>query len=280
LKITCYAYGDTSHPGDVTTMTDPDGKTWNYTWDAGGNRASAADPLGDKTLSCFDGIGRMTSQVSPKGTTAGVTCASAAPAAYTTYFTYNAFGDLLNSTDPLQHLTQRLYDGNRNLTKITDADNNVTTNHYDLDNEKDQVTEGSGTTQRTSKTDYNADGTVLDQVDGLSNTTTYGYNSLAQVTSVKDPLNRSTTYTHDGVGNLLTTVDAQTQTTTMAYDAADELTGITYSDGSTPNVTGIQYDLDGQRTQMSDETGTPTWAWDSLHRLTSSKDGAGNMATT
>jgi RHS repeat-associated protein len=62
----------------------------------------------------------------------------------------------------------------------------------------------------------------------------------------------------------------------MTYDAANELIGIHYSDGKTPNVTGITYDADGQRTGLTDGTGTSSWTWDSLHRLTSYMNGAGS----
>jgi len=40
---------------------------------------------------------------------------------------------------------------------------------------------------------------------------------------------------------------------TLAYDVANQLKTITYSDGVTPNVS-VQYDPDGQRTQMGDGT--------------------------
>jgi len=39
----------------------------------------------------------------------------------------------------------------------------------------------------------------------------------------------------------------------------DRLVSITYSDGVTPNVSGITYDADGQRTAVTDATGTNSW---------------------
>ena len=44
----------------------------------------------------------------------------------------------------------------------------------------------------------------------------------------------------------------------MTYDADNELTSVTYSGGTTPDVTNISYDSDGQRTSMTDGTGTST----------------------
>jgi len=61
----------------------------------------------------------------------------------------------------------------------------------------------------------------------------------------------------------------------MTYDVANQLKTITYSDGVTPNVTNTTYDADGQRTGMTDGTGTSAWVWDSLHRLTSYTNGNG-----
>jgi len=70
-------------------------------------------------------------------------------------------------------------------------------------------------------------------------------------------------------------VDAQSppRTATLGYDAVNQLTGVAYSDGATPNVSNLTYDADGQRLTMTDGTGTSSWVWDSLHRLTSSTDG-------
>jgi RHS repeat-associated protein len=79
----------------------------------------------------------------------------------------------------------------------------------------------------------------------------------------------------DGAGNRTSLVDAKGQTTAYTYDAANQLTGINYSDGTTPAVSDT-YDADGQRIRMTDGTGTTTYVFDSLHRLTSSTDGAGH----
>lgn len=54
--------------------------------------------------------------------------------------------------------------------------------------------------------------------------------------------------------------------------AALDAVTISYSDGTTPHVT-YGYDVDGQRMSMVDGSGTSTFAYDSLHRLTSATDG-------
>jgi RHS repeat-associated protein len=61
--------------------------------------------------------------------------------------------------------------------------------------------------------------------------------------------------------------------TTFTYDADNEPLTVTYSDGTTPNVSGVSYDADGHRTAMTDGTGNTSWTYDSLGRLTSSTNG-------
>ena len=279
VQTTTYNHTDASHPGDVTSMVDPDSKTWTYGYDGNGYRNSVKDPLGDQATSVFNNDGWLTSSVSPKGNVTGCGCASH----YTTTDAYNAFGQLTTQTDPLGHSTVRHYDADQKMDTFTDGDGNLTTYVYDAANEQTQI-KRADTPQTTLTTDYNADGTVLDQKDGKNNAIlTYAYDAVARMTSSTDALGNATSFTYDGAGNQLTRQDPggncsaspKTGCTTFTFDAANQLKTVTYSDGITPNVTGITYDSDGQRTGMTDGTGTSAWVWDSLHRLTSYTNGNG-----
>ncbi len=265
-QTTSVTYGDASHPGDVTAVTDPNGKMWAFAYDGNGDRASSGDPLSDTTTYAYDGIGRRTAMVSPNGNVSGGT-----PAAFTTTYSYDAFGDLLSTTDPLGHVTRATYDANRNAATTIDADGNVTTNTYDLDNELTTVTRADATALQTA---YDGNGNVVSQTDGAGNVTTYGYDALNREISSGDPLHRSTSYGYDPAGNRTTLTDPNSKVTTYAYDAGNEGTGISYSDGTTHNVT-FGYTADGQRSSMSDGTGASSYTYDSLNRLTSMSNGAG-----
>jgi YD repeat-containing protein len=48
-------YDEPANPGYVTSMTDPAGKTWTYTYDAG-NGVTSTDPLGNTSTACWDTI--------------------------------------------------------------------------------------------------------------------------------------------------------------------------------------------------------------------------------
>ena len=256
-----FGYADTSHPGDITSVTDPNGKMWSYTYDANGDRITLQDPLKNITISQYNVIGWMTSQ--------------STALKHTTSYSYNNFGDVTQITDPLGYVTTSQYDANQNLIKVTDATGNITQYSYDLDNELTQVTRADGSILAYK---YDNDGNQISYTDGLSNKTSYAFGNAAfpnLVTSTTDPLNRTTSYGFDLAGNRITVKDAANQTTTYAYDAAKELTGISYSDGKTPNVT-FTYDGDGQRIKMTDGTGSTTYSYDSLNRLTQTINGAGS----
>ncbi len=278
-QVTTYNHTDNTHTGDVTSVVDPDSKTTTLTYDSYGNVASSSDPLANKTTITYDADSFRLTTVSPKGNVSGCGCA----ATYTTTNTNNAFGEVLTSTDPLSHVTTYTYDTDGKKATIKDPNTNQTTYTYDVANQITTITRPDTT---TAVTDYNNDGTVLDQKDGKSNAIlTYGYDSLARVTTVTDALSNVTTFTYDSAGNRLTQQDpggncgTSSKCTTTTYDVANQATAVTYSDGVTPNVTNIAYDSDGQRTGMTDGTGTSAWVIDNLHRVTSYSNGNSTAVT-
>jgi RHS repeat-associated protein len=283
VVTTKYTYGD-SYAGDVTGITDPDGNTTTYTYDAYGDQVTSTNPVGDVTTNCYNPDGWKVASYTPKA--GSISCGTSSQ--YETTYSYiqasgqvDGFGDVQTVTAPLGETTSYTYDANRNLISTTDADGNTTTDVYDLANEETDVRQANGTDQHT---DYTLDGQVLDQKDGNGNAVlTYWYNALGQVSTGTDALGNVTSYTYDGDGNQLTEqqpggncqAGPATGCATMTYDADNELTGVTYSGGTTPNVTSITYDQDGQRTGMTDGTGTSSWTWNSLREMTSYTDGAG-----
>ncbi len=260
------AYGDAAHPGDVTGVTDANGKTTTLVHDANGDLLSTTDPLGNRRTATYDVAGELLTTVSARGNAAG-----ANPAQFTTSYAYDALGRVIRVTDPLGHVTTKSYDGDGNPIAATDRDGNTTLYRYDADNELVGVTRADGTTVQYG---YDGDGNQLTQTDGAGRTTSYAYDALDRLSSVTDPLGRTTAYGYDATGNRTSLVDPSGRTTSYAYDAANELTSVGYSDGTTPNVT-YAYSADGQRTSMADGTGTTAYVYDTLNRLTSQTNGAG-----
>jgi RHS repeat-associated protein len=179
---------------------------------------------------------------------------------------------VLSVSDPLGAVTRLTYDANRNLIQVRDAKNHITNYSYDLDNERTATVRADGS---VTKTTYGGNGKAVAQIDGAGNTTSYAYDPLDRVISMTDPLGRVTRYSYDPRGNRLTLTDAQGQTTASSYDAANELVGIAFSDGTTSAVSFV-YDAAGRRISMTDQNGTSLFGYDSLGRLMTNKDAAGN----
>ena len=208
-RVTNYFYADGSHPGDVTSMQDPNGKTWTYTYDAYGDRGTVKDPLGDTSTTCYNADGWVMATYTPLA--GSITCANPPPASpYRTLDSYveagggtDEFGDVQTVTDPLGHTKKYTYDADRNLITAQDGDTNTTTYVYDLANEQTQIKRADNP-QTTLITNYNLDGTVNYQEDGkLNRTLTYGYDGLGRVTSTQDADSNTTIYSLDGDGNVL-----------------------------------------------------------------------------
>ncbi|HUR23469.1 MAG TPA: RHS repeat-associated core domain-containing protein, partial [Acidimicrobiales bacterium] len=265
-QTTTYSYGDAAHPGDLTSVKDPNNKVWLMTYTPNGDVATTTDPLGHKASFGYDTIGRRTSSVSPKGNVVG-----ANPATYTSTSTYNAFGQLLVATDALGKQVTHTYDADQNLATVKDQLNKTTTYTYDAAIQLTKITRADATEVHYA---YDAAGNVATYTDANTSPTVYTHDPLNRMASSKDPLNRTTNYGYDKSGNRTTVVNPAGQTITSSYDAADQLIGVNYSDPATPDITSVGYDSTGRRTTMADGTGTSTWSWDSLGRLTYSAQGS------
>ncbi len=250
--------------GDLESVEDPLKRVWKYEYDSKGDRTAETDPGGDKRTWGYNEDSSETSTVSPRG--------SKEPAKFTTKIERDEQQRPKTITDPLAHTTKYTYDGDGNLETLTEANGNTTKYEYNADNEPTKVIEPAGS---ATETEYDGEGHVVKQTDGNKHGTKYERNILGQVKEVIDPLGRKTTKEYDNAGNLTKLTDAAKRTTTYVYDSADRLTEVSYSDGKTPTVK-YEYEADGDRTKMTDGTGTSIYEYDQLDRLTESKDGHGN----
>jgi RHS repeat-associated protein len=98
---------------------------------------------------------------------------------------------------------------------------------------------------------------------------TYTYDDGGQLASVTDWLENATSYTYDDAGNVLSASYPNGVTATYTYDDAGRLTSVVNSQGET-TLSSYTYTLDavGNRTQMVDLSGTHSYEYDDLYRLT------------
>ena len=287
VRKTVWNRADAAYPGDVTTMVDPDNKTWAYHYNAAGQVDATTDPAGNKTTWAYNpATGFLESTVTARGNKAG-----ANPAEFRTLFTNDVYGQvrqvkdpLWSATDPVAHQATRTYDRDRNLLTVSDGAANTTEHTYDA---AGQLTSTKRPDTTVVATDYDLDGNMVAQVDGNQQATTYDYGAQGRLAFQTDPLGRRTDFAYYPGGQLRTKQDpggacAATPAvgcTTFTYTAAGQPLTVTYSDGTTPNITATVYDANGRRTQVqrnvNGATKTAYTKWDSLGRMVSSTDEAG-----
>ncbi len=165
--------------------------------------------------------------------------------------------------------TEYHYDADGNLESITDPNDHTTSYTYDAGNELSKVEEPNGT---VTETGYDAMGQVTSQTDGNKHTTEYKRNLLEEVEEEVNPLGKKTLKEYNAAGSLVKLTDPKGRTTTYTYDPASRLTEVSYSSGN-PATIKYEYNKDGDRTKMTDGTGTTKYEYDQLDRLTESENG-------
>lgn len=238
--------------------------TWKYEYDSKGDKTVEIDPESNKRTWEYNEDSQAIASVSPRGNISG-----GKPAEFTTKIKRDAQGRPLTITDALKHTTKYKYDGDGNVEKVTDGNGHTTTYTYNGDNQPIKV---EAPNKALTETEYDGAGQVTVQIDGNKHKTRYKRNIIEEVSEVTNPLGHVTTKEYDGAGNLIKLTDPAKRTTTYTYDHAGRLTEVSYSSGK-PSTIKYEYDKDGDRTKMTDETGTTTYTYDQLDRLTESENG-------
>lgn len=262
---TTYKYNSN---GELESTTNPLGHTWKYEYDNQGDKIAEIDPDGNKRTWEYNEDSQEITTVSPRGNVEG-----AERAKFTTKTERDQQGRAVKITDPLGHETKYGYDADGNLESVTDPLGHKTKYTYDADNELTKIEAPNGS---ITETGYDGAGQINSQTDGNKHTTKYTRNVLEQVTEVTDPLGHKWTREYDADGNLTKVTDPSKRTTTYVYSPTRRLKEVTYSEGTTHSVQ-YEYNAEGNRTKMVDGTGTSTFVYDQLGRMTESKDGHGNV---
>jgi RHS repeat-associated protein len=255
--------------GEVESMEDPLKRVSKYEYDTKGDRTAEIDPLSNKRTWEYNEDSQETATVSPRGNVTG-----GKPAEFTTKTERDAQGRPLKITDPLSHTTKYTYDGVGNVETMTDGNSHTTKYTYDANNERTKTEEPI---KAIIETEYDGAGQVIAQIDGNKHTTKYTRNVLEQVTEITDPLGHKTTKEYDLAGNLKTVTDQAKGITTYTHDPANRLIEVSYSSGKPTTIT-YEYNKNGDRTKMTDGTGTSKYTFDQLDRLTETENGHKEVA--
>jgi RHS repeat-associated protein len=251
-----YTYNFSS-TGVWTSFCDRNDNCTSYTRNTDGNVTSLTDPAGRTITFTYTG----------SGSTARLEYINL-PGSHTVSYTYDTNGNLASVTNIEGDETQYTYDSSHRITYKYDGNDNVVYhNVYGTDGRISSQTNGLGyetdfawdsANQIETTTDargklwksYYAGGILEKRVDPLGNTTSYTYSSQLLPTKIVPPTGHAVTMTYDSSGNMLTRTNVDASTTeTWTYNSLNE--PLTYQNGR-GKTTIYEYDTAGNLLRVID----------------------------
>jgi YD repeat-containing protein len=236
----------------------------------------------------------------------------------TAVMTYDSYGMLLSTKDPLGLITTNVYDANHNLTSVTDPMGHTNSYTYDSNGNKTSstypvVTQGVNTTSTTAYNQYSEPTSTTDE---LGNVRTFNYDANYNPLSVTDTINNApatlasfifnangtlqagaigyditaqptaaSQFTYDANGNMASRTDALGRVTSYTYDSLGNKLTTTLplpSAGASAAAatTTYQYDAFGHLTQTAAPLGrTTSSTYDANGNKTTDTDARGNVTS-
>ncbi|MCA9039539.1 MAG: hypothetical protein KDA65_04250, partial [Planctomycetaceae bacterium] len=294
--------------GWLTSSTDSNGNTTNYTYDDYGNQIEVALTIGLTTLTTtyeYDSYGRQTKMIDPYGRD--------------TYYVYDSYGRQIKTIHHTNAESTKTYDDHGRVVSMSSFTGAVTDIEYDSFGRMSAMdVTADGVTSRTEY-EYNSNGQISLVRDALGHETLNSYDAYGRQVSftqvigeIDDATNMETddlTYytTYDVHGNVLTETNALGLTRTFSYDSEGRLSTVTLPQVPDPQngntltapVYEYNYDVYGNMTKITDPlgretdlvynvdnllltrtlpvSGTEEFAFDEENRLTRSTDFEGNV---
>jgi RHS repeat-associated protein len=198
--------------------------------------------------------------------------------------TFDSAHRLIQVTDPLGSTMGYTLDalGDRTLTVITpkSATNSVWHDVRSFDALGRLLVDTQGAGQSTTKT-YDPNGNVLSLTDGLTHTTTNAFDALDRLTSSTDPNGGTTATAYDAHDRIVSITDANGNQTSYLRNGFGDVIQLTSPDSG---VSVMHYDGDSNLSQKIDALGTVTnQTFDPLDRVlttTYPADSAENVTYT
>ena len=261
----------------LTSVIDALGQTTAYGYDAVGDRTSVTNARGQTTTYAYDTLNRLQS--------------STDPLSRVTSYQYDAASNLTQRTDARGLVTRYFPDALNRLDLLEHWNGQTLVDSvdytYDVVSRRTQMADPTGTTAysfdalgRPTTITFPGPKTISYQYDNVGNRSRitypdtkyvdYTYDQGHRMSTVSDWLTKQTTYTYDNAGQLTNTQYPNTVWTDYTYDNADRLTSVANKKPGPVTISSFTYTLDatGNRTQMADLSGTHSYQYDALYRLT------------
>jgi RHS repeat-associated protein len=270
--------------GNILTMTDPRGSVTTYAYDTFGRVVSetTADPDGPTgplvplvTQYVYDNAGNLARKVAPGA-------AHINQPAFNTDYTYDRLNRRTSTTLPdpdgtaplPRPVSTQTFDALGQLAQSTDALGRTTTYAYDKLARVTAVTDPLGATTRSI---FDASGNSMATIDAYDRSTFTTYDAMNRPVSIREPradsatVNAVSTFSYDARGQLVASTDALGRTSWKQYDALGRVTATTDAlgafSGDPAHTVKTEYDSASRVVATIDELGRRTdIAYDNLGR--------------
>lgn len=247
--------------GHMTAVKDALGGVMSKTYSGNGDLVGVTDALGRTDLMTHDSLGRVALNTDPLGDQTG--------------FAYDLAGHTTQVKDALNGATNVAYQAGRRgrlPASITDAKNHATAFGYDV---LGRVTSVKNALNQSASIIYDIKSRPQSVTNRNGQTFTFAYDSLDRLTTLTAP-EGSINLGYDAVGNLTSAVHYNGSAFALSYDALNRATSVgeTLPNGFSVTL-GYAYDANGNRTRMTTPWGSFSYTYDTLNRVTSVLNPAG-----
>jgi len=251
--------------GNLIGETDGNGHTTRYVYDARNQLTLIIDPLNHVTRFIYDNVSNKICSIDANN--------------HITRYEYNNLSQLISVIDPSGSRTSYYYDSNGNLLRVVDANNNSTSFGYDALNRVTKIISPLGFT--TTYT-YDKVGNVVSKTDANGKTISYYYDAVNRLVKTVYPDNSFKEYKYDNENNIIQSSHnglGLNDTLKYAYDGNNRLTSLTILFKSFEINMNYEYDRVGNKIKKIEPSGTISYEYDVLNRLTKVTDYSGSITT-
>ena len=260
--------------GRVKKIVNPDGTFKLLEYDEIGNVVQSTDELGHATFNDYDSNGNLMVTTDTLGSV--------------TTREYDPAGNMIKLVDPKGHVTEYEYDARNLNTRIRYHDGTARIMKYDAAGQKILETDPAGNATHYS---YDEAGNLSRVVDPLGNMVRYSWDETGNLIGITDANDHGTSFTHDSQGRLIQTSLPGGQKETRSYDETGRLIGKTDFNGQTiqyeydnnydlllktiyPDGSEVtrKYDGKNRMTSITNTSGTLSFGYDNMDRITSVTD--------
>ncbi|WP_169823641.1 glycoside hydrolase domain-containing protein [Anaerobium acetethylicum] len=250
--------------GSLVKITDVNGKTTTYTYDAAGRVLTGTDSDGICYFrNEYGDFGRVHAQYD------GIEGSNP------TIFAYDdTAGDgstVVTITDRNQKQRKHFFNVKRQLTKIIDENGNENTFSYD---ENGNIASKTDALENVENTVYDSHNRVLSRTDKMNNVTGYTYDSKGNLLKIQNPDGTAQEFTYMG-NKMVSSKDTNGRITTYEYQVNGLLSKKTVGNA----VYSYTYESGKIKTITAPDGGVTTYFYDTVGNLVKTEDAEGRINT-